>query len=583
MTRSVARAAWVGDELLLLAATSEAALERVDAAGAIAGRAVAPAAAGGGTDLLLATRVPRDLLDDPGARMGIRAGAAGVAVTAREVADVLTDLRDFLRECVAPWDAGARAAAIEAVVSLAGDRAGEPLPASLAESLRDLRDALRERRPLAVVDERVDRALAVERLHRIADDAFYAVGWVWEPLARLTSLTAVSPEGERVELRHRAFRHARGDVADRFVAPVGEREGAGAGFVCHFRTATPSRLRDGWVFETANDRSEGVETTVALTTTDRAAATTAIVADAAAEAADAEVLREHHVRPALATLQELRRDACGVATDDVLGAAPDAPAVAVIVPLFERTDLLEHQLVQFAGDPAMRECELIWVLDSPEQRDHARELAVQLFRLYGLPFRLVTLSANGGVALARGAGASLARAERLLFLDSDVLPAQPGWLPRLAAVLDADPRTGAVAPKLLHEDETVQSAGIVFERTPRGAEWDARQRFAGLHRSADAVGRSGSVPAACGACLLCDARAYREVGGMSWMYVQGDYEDADLCMRLAEAGRTIRYAADIELYHLEGQSYASEERPANRRYNRWLHTRLWRERLEALA
>jgi len=70
---------------------------------------------------------------------------------------------------------------------------------------------------------------------------------------------------------------------------------------------------------------------------------------------------------------------------------------------------------------------------------------------------------------------------------------------------------------------------------------------------------------------------------MSWHFVQGDYEDTDFCMRLAEAGWESWYAPEVELYHLEGQSYVAESRAQNRRYNRWLHTQLWGKRLERLG
>jgi hypothetical protein len=51
---------------------------------------------------------------------------------------------------------------------------------------------------------------------------------------------------------------------------------------------------------------------------------------------------------------------------------------------------------------------------------------------------------------------------------------------------------------------------------------------------------------------------------------------------LAEAGHRSWYAADVELYHLEGQSYPSHQRRANGEFNRWLHTHLWDGRITAL-
>ena len=63
--------------------------------------------------------------------------------------------------------------------------------------------------------------------------------------------------------------------------------------------------------------------------------------------------------------------------------------------------------------------------------------------------------------------------------------------------------------------------------------------------------------------------------GLSCKYIRGDYEDSDLCLRLREMGREAWYLPNVELYHLEGQSYPTEERVLTSDYNKWLHTHLW--------
>ena len=81
---------------------------------------------------------------------------------------------------------------------------------------------------------------------------------------------------------------------------------------------------------------------------------------------------------------------------------------------------------------------------------------------------------------------------------------------------------------------------------------------------------------------MTDASLYRHHGGMSWEYVQGDYEDADLCLRMAREGRHSVYVPEVSLYHLEAQSYSADARAANREYNRWLFGRTWAEELQEL-
>jgi GT2 family glycosyltransferase len=82
--------------------------------------------------------------------------------------------------------------------------------------------------------------------------------------------------------------------------------------------------------------------------------------------------------------------------------------------------------------------------------------------------------------------------------------------------------------------------------------------------------------------MLMSLPLFTDLGGLRGSYVQGDYEDSDLCLRLAEQGLEAWYLPDVALYHLEGQSYPSEERRLTSEYNRWLHTYLWREALGEL-
>jgi GT2 family glycosyltransferase len=88
------------------------------------------------------------------------------------------------------------------------------------------------------------------------------------------------------------------------------------------------------------------------------------------------------------------------------------------------------------------------------------------------------------------------------------------------------------------------------------------------------------VPAVTAACLLIDRHLFRSIGGLSGAYLQGDYEDSDLCLRLLESGRDNWYFPGVDLYHLEAQSYPSATRSINRQYNRWLFNEIWAEAIE---
>jgi GT2 family glycosyltransferase len=220
------------------------------------------------------------------------------------------------------------------------------------------------------------------------------------------------------------------------------------------------------------------------------------------------------------------------------------------------------------------------VLDSPELGRGLAESTAALHDLYGLPTKVVRLRRNGGYAVANNIGASVARGRLLLLLNSDVIPDHPGWLGRMKDFYDSTPDIGALGPKLLFEDESLQHAGMYFQFDPRTEVWENQHYFKGFSRTLPEAQLSRPVPAVTGACMMLERDLYRSIGGLNESYVQGGYEDSDLCLRLIEAGRQNWYLADVELYHLEAQSLPVHLRHTNV-YNAWLQTHMWHEHIAA--
>lgn len=519
---------------------------------------------------------------------GIRIGDGDneLDLTSAQVAACRLAPEELLTDHLCGLDESGRVAVVEFLVESAvvGDRDG--IDDTTAHTLHRFREALRPRWPRAVIEREGPRGGAIESFVKIDDHTAYLRGWLgWAP-SQLRRVTAVSPEGERVEIGTMLHRHRRNDV-DAFYGESDPR-GGGSGIATVLTTVGGSRLARGWLLEVETLDGSVVELGAPEAVTSIDHVRDALIAELALDD-DRRTLCEQHLSRAINRLSERRRTAIRI--DEVMqfGRPSSTPAASVIVPLFRRLDLMEYQLGQFSLDPAMADVDLIYVLDSPEQADELRAAAARWHRLYRQPFRLAILSANGGFSLANNLGADLASGPELILCNSDVLPEGPGWVAELLSAkrravdhVGSSTGIGAVGPMLVYEDDSLQHAGMYFDRIGPDAEWCNEHYFKGLHRSFAPANRSREVPAVTGACMLVATDRYRAVGGLSLGYVQGDYEDSDLCLRLAEDGGASWYTAEVTLYHLEGGSYPSPERARYGSYNRWLHERRWGATIEQL-
>lgn len=177
-----------------------------------------------------------------------------------------------------------------------------------------------------------------------------------------------------------------------------------------------------------------------------------------------------------------------------------------------------------------------------------------------LPVTLVQLTENLGFAHGCNAGARLGDATYVLLLNPDATLDERS-LERMVAAADADPRIGAVAPRIEEPDGTLDWSQ---RRFPRLRSTFAQACF--LHRffplapwtdelvrDTAAYERAASPEWASGACLLVRRAALDQLGGLDegfFLYC----EDMDLCRRLRNAGFDIRFEPEAVAVHIGGAS-----------------------------
>lgn len=174
--------------------------------------------------------------------------------------------------------------------------------------------------------------------------------------------------------------------------------------------------------------------------------------------------------------------------------------------------------------------------------------------------RLVELEVNPGYGSALNEGARFASGGYLLLLNADAWPAA-GGVEQLVAFADTVPSAGAVGPRLLNPDGSLQRSVRGFPTLWRLAtEYYFLRWLAPRSRLLNAFYEAGfahdSVKDAeflVGAVLLVRREAFDEVGGFDPSFFMFN-EEVDLCYRFRSRGWRVIFFPGADFFHMGGAS-----------------------------
>ncbi|MDL2216818.1 glycosyltransferase family 2 protein [Desulfovibrio sp. OttesenSCG-928-M14] len=221
------------------------------------------------------------------------------------------------------------------------------------------------------------------------------------------------------------------------------------------------------------------------------------------------------------------------------------PVFSVIIPIFNHWNLTRDCLLSLKEHTPDFDFEVI-VIDNGSSDESAAALTPLGESLFGPRFTRLRFEENRNFGPACNAGARVASAPLLFFLNNDTL-LTPGWAPPLLAAFERNSRLGAAGPLLLYEDDTVQHMGVVFGL---GNVAHLYQYFPKDHT---AVKASRVFQALTGAALMMPAKLFADLDGFFEGFING-FEDVDLCLRLGARGLTLRFVPDSVIYHLESRT-----------------------------
>ncbi|MDP9099637.1 MAG: glycosyltransferase family 2 protein [Verrucomicrobiota bacterium] len=220
----------------------------------------------------------------------------------------------------------------------------------------------------------------------------------------------------------------------------------------------------------------------------------------------------------------------------------EAKPISIIIPVRDRVDLLARCLDSITRETAYAPYEIV-IVDNDSRTEEARAY------LSGLKHRVLNFGGPFNYSAINNLAVEQTDNPWLLFLNNDTEVIDGDWLTIMAEHIQR-PEVGAVGPRLLYPDDTVQHGGIVV-----GVGGIAEHAFRGFPAEAPGVCRQLQVTrnysAVTGACLLTRRDVFNKVHGFDEERLPVTFNDVDLCLKIRRAGYLVVYTPFARLYHHE--------------------------------
>ncbi len=237
------------------------------------------------------------------------------------------------------------------------------------------------------------------------------------------------------------------------------------------------------------------------------------------------------------------------------------PKLSIIIVSWNVRELLEKCLVSIEKYRRGLDLEII-VIDN-NSTDGSQEMIAN-FKSQIANLKTIFINENLGFAKGNNKGLEWAKGEYALFLNPDTEVVGDA-LAEMVRYMDTHPEVGAIGPKLLNSDESLQRSVRAFPTLvsqlliltklhnfiPRIAPLKVYFQLDFDYET------ERDVDQVMGAALLVRKSILDEVGSFDAGYKR-IFEEVDLCFRIKHAGHTIRYIPIARIIHHKGASFTQQ-------------------------
>ena len=243
--------------------------------------------------------------------------------------------------------------------------------------------------------------------------------------------------------------------------------------------------------------------------------------------------------------------------------AVDNPLVSIIIPTKDYADITEKCLESLFEKTAYKNYEVILMNNNSEKKE-TFELFDKYKNMYK-NFKVIDANYEFNYSKINNEAVKKSKGEYVVLLNNDTEIIDPKWLEIMLGYAQLD-HIGAVGPKLLYPDMTVQHAGVIL-----GLGGVASHAYLGKERNETGMYGRLRVPYDYGcvtaACLMVKKSKYNEVGGLEES-LKVAYNDVDFNLKLLQKGYNNICVPQTELIHYESKSRGLDN--TSEKYKRFL-------------
>lgn len=226
------------------------------------------------------------------------------------------------------------------------------------------------------------------------------------------------------------------------------------------------------------------------------------------------------------------------------------PTVSIIIPFRDKVELLRCCVDSIISRTSYQNYEILLV-DNNSIQLNTRNYLEENEKLSD-KIRVLRYPHSFNFAAINNFAAQYSGSDVLVLLNNDTEIISPDWLRRMATLAMAK-EIGAVGALLTYEADEIQHAGVAIGMNGLVGHPYAGHPLSELQFNWK-LSVTHPVEAVTGACLAVERKKFEHIGGLDEVNLSVALNDIDLCLRLAEQGRTNLLVPDLSIRHYESQS-----------------------------